>query len=79
MGPVAVVVGASAVAGVVTAARRRRRLREELAEGGWQRGEFPSRDELEARRHRRRNAFSSGIEFTMGKVRERSWMGGGWR
>jgi hypothetical protein len=72
----AVVVGASAVAGAVAAARRRRRRHEVLTAGGWQRGEYPSRDELEARRRARRNTFSSGVEFTMGKVRERSWLGG---
>jgi hypothetical protein len=75
MNPVAVVaVGAAAVAGAA-ARRRRKRLEAELTRGEWQPGEFPSRDELAARRRRRRDTFRSGVEFTMGATRE--WWPGG--
>jgi hypothetical protein len=77
MNPAVVVLGASAVAGAVASRRRRRQRQAALAEGGWQPGEYPSREELAARRERRKNTFSSGVDYTMGKIRSFSWLGGG--
>ena len=78
MKPVAVVaMGAVAIAGAAARRRRNKRIEAELVRGEWEVGEFPSRDELEARRRSRRNRFTSGVEFSMGSIKARSWMGGG--
>ena len=68
MVPVAVVAVAGAVAvGGVRAVRRRRRRSSE-----WANGRDPSRRELAARRRERADTFTEGVEFSMGRTRERS-------
>ncbi|QGG94335.1 hypothetical protein [Actinomarinicola tropica] len=69
MVPVGVVAVAGAV--VVTGARALRRRRRRAA-AGWANGRYPSRDELAARRRERENTFAEGVEFSMGRTRERS-------